>query len=264
MQNSYDNQEKLAGQNSCCSSGNLEYAGFWVRMAAYMIDSVVVFAGLLIMRLIFAGISLAGGGAITGTDILFHYSLKDIVLYALKVLYFIAFTYLTGTTLGKKAMNLRVVSKNPEEKLTLFNVVYRETVGRFLCSLPVNIGYIVAGIDSEKRGFHDLLCDTRVVYQKKIKAWMAQPGTVVPECEKPNVEEQKPQTSEGELSKTQENVQMKESGIRELKKTENTQSSVVEKLGKPVYNGYRLVENKSEKEIASNATVNGNISEKDT
>ena len=215
---------------------------------------MVVFAGLLIVRLIFAGISLAGGGAITGTDILFHYSLKDIVLYALKVLYFIAFTYLTGTTLGKKAMNLRVVSKNPEEKLTLFNVVYRETVGRFLCSLPVNIGYIVAGIDSEKRGFHDLLCDTRVVYQKKIKAWMAQPGTVVPECEKPNVEEQKPQ----------ENVQMKESGIRELKKTENTQSSVVEKLGKPVYNGYRLVENKSEKEIASNATVNENISEKDT
>lgn len=219
-----------------------------------MIDSVVVFAGLLIVRLIFAGISLAGGGAITGTDILFHYSLKDIILYALKVLYFIGFTYLTGTTLGKKAMNLRVVSKNPEEKLTLFNVVYRETVGRFLCSLPVNIGYIVAGIDSEKRGFHDLLCDTRVVYQKKIKAWMAQPGTVVPECEKPNVEEQKPQ----------ENVQMKESGIRELKKTENTQSSVVEKLGKPVYNGYRLVENKSEKEIASNATVNENISEKDT
>lgn len=108
--------------------------------------------------------------------------------------------------------------KNPEEKLTLFNVVYRETVGRFLCSLPVNIGYIVAGIDSEKRGFHDLLCDTRVVYQKKIKAWMVQPGTVAPECEKPNVEEQKQQTSEGELSKTQENVQMKESGIQELKK----------------------------------------------
>lgn len=253
-----DRQTKMENQES------LVYAGFWVRFAAYALDSLIVFAGLLIVRMIFVGISLAGGGAVTGMDILFHYSLKDIVLYGLKVLYFIAFTYLTGTTLGKKAMNLRVVSKNPEEKLTLFNVVYRETVGRFLCSLPVNIGYIVAGIDSEKRGFHDLLCDTRVVYQKKIKAWMAQPGTVVPECEKPNVEEQKPQTSEGELSKTQENVQMKESGIRELKKTENTQSSVVEKLGKPVYNGYRLVENKSEKEIASNATVNENISEKDT
>lgn len=167
MQNNCDDQAVRNMQNSQSVSVDMDYAGFWVRLSAYVIDSVVVFTGLLIVRLIFAGISLAGGDAITGTDILFHYSLKDIVLYGLKVLYFIAFTYLTGTTLGKKAMNLRVVSSNPEEKLTLLNVVYRETVGRFLCSLPVNIGYIVAGIDSEKRGFHDMLCDTRVVYQKK-------------------------------------------------------------------------------------------------
>ena len=167
MQNNCDDQAVRNMQNSQGVSVDMDYAGFWVRLSAYVIDSVVVFTGLLIVRLIFAGISLAGGDAITGTDILFHYSLKDIVLYGLKVLYFIAFTYLTGTTLGKKAMNLRVVSSNPEEKLTLLNVVYRETVGRFLCSLPVNIGYIVAGIDSEKRGFHDMLCDTRVVYQKK-------------------------------------------------------------------------------------------------
>ena len=168
MQNNCDDQAVRNMQNSQSVSVDMDYAGFWVRLSAYVIDSVVVFTGLLIVRLIFAGISLAGGDAITGTDILFHYSLKDIVLYGLKVLYFIAFTYLTGTTLGKKAMNLRVVSSNPEEKLTLLNVVYRETVGRFLCSLPVNIGYIVAGIDSEKRGFHDMLCDTRVVYLKKV------------------------------------------------------------------------------------------------
>ena len=167
MQNNCDDQAVRNMQNSQGVSVDMDYAGFWVRLSAYVIDSVVVFTGLLIVRLIFAGISLAGGDAITGTDILFHYSLKDIVLYGLKVLYFIAFTYLTGTTLGNKAMNLRVVSSNPEEKLTLLNVVYRETVGRFLCSLPVNIGYIVAGIDSEKRGFHDMLCDTKVVYQKK-------------------------------------------------------------------------------------------------
>lgn len=210
-------------QNSQSVTENPDYAAFWVRFAAYAIDSAVVFAGLLIVRLIFAGISLAGGGAITGTDILFHYSLKDMVLYGLKVLYFITFTYLTGTTLGKKAMNLRVVSKNPEEKLTLLNVVYRETVGRFLCSLPVNIGYIVAGIDSEKRGFHDMLCDTRVVYQKKIKPWMVQP-------------------------KVKEN---------------HIQKPVVEKQREPVYNDYHLVENRPEKGPDLEATVNENASEKD-
>ncbi len=37
----------------------------------------------------------------------------------------------------------------------------------------------------------------QVVYQKKIKAWIAQPGTVKTEMKKPNVEEQKPQISEG-------------------------------------------------------------------
>ena len=48
-------------------------------------------------------------------------------------------------------------------------VVYRETIGRFLCSLSVGIGYIMAGVDKEKRGLHDFLCDTRVIYAKKIK-----------------------------------------------------------------------------------------------
>ena len=272
-QNSYGNPENFAEQSKSCVGESLEYAGFWVRLAAYVIDSVVVFAGLLIVRLIFAGISLAGGGAIRGTDILFHYSLKDIVLYALKVLYFIAFTYLTGTTLGKKAMNLRIVSKDPAGKLTLLNVVYRETVGRFLCSLPVNIGYIVAGIDSEKRGFHDMLCDTRVVYQKKIKVWMVQPeakGNHIQQPEtgsveggKPDVQEQKLLTSDDKLVEMQEKVSSKYR-TKELRKTENIQNSVVEKQREPVYNGYHLVESKPEREPDLNATVNENASEKDT
>ena len=215
MQNSY------SSQNGCEKPEN---AGFWVRLAAYVLDSLIVFAGLLIVRLIFAGISLAGGDAITGTDILFHYSLKDIVLYVLKVLYFIAFTYLTGTTLGKRAMNLQVVSKNPEEKLTLLNVVYRETVGRFLCSFPVNIGYIVAGLDPEKRGFHDMLCDTRVVYLKKIKVWT----------------------------------------VHKVPEKGNAQNLAVEKSEKNVYNGYRLVDGALEKEIKTKAIVNEPVSGTDT
>ncbi len=231
-------------QNSYSSQDSLEYAGFWVRLAAYVLDSLIVFAGLLLVRLIFFGISLAGGDVVTGTDILFHYSLKDIVLYGLKVLYFIAFTYLTGTTLGKRAMNLCVVSKNPEEKLTLLNVVYRETVGRFLCSLPVNIGYIVAGLDPEKRGFHDMLCDTRVVYMKKVKVWTVQ-------------------KSETAVSENK-NVPEADCESAEMQKKCNVHDSVVEKQKKNVYNGYRLVENISEKEIETNTMVNEPVLEEDT
>ncbi|MFR4625421.1 MAG: hypothetical protein ACLT8Y_01600 [Dorea formicigenerans] len=48
MQNSYSNEN---------------YAGFWVRLAAYVIDSVIVAIGLLVVRLAWIGI----GALISGT-----------------------------------------------------------------------------------------------------------------------------------------------------------------------------------------------------
>ena len=154
-------------QNSY-SSRDTEYAGFWVRLAAYVIDSIIVFFGLLFVRLFLSGIMSVLSDTWIGGNILFHYTLKDILLYGFQVLYFILCTYLTGTTLGKRAMNLRVVSADGQ-KLTILNIVYRETIGRFLCSLSVGIGYIIAGVAREKRGLHDILCDTRVIYAKRVK-----------------------------------------------------------------------------------------------
>lgn len=164
MQNSYSNR---------CGEGlkDYEYAGFWVRLAAYLLDSVIVFFALLAVRLVMSGIMAAVKGTPLGGNILFHYDLKDIVLYVSEALYFILCTYYTGTTLGKKAMNLRVIYAGEEESLGLLTVVYRETVGRFLCGVIMGIGYILIGIDKEKRGIHDILCDTRVIYAKKIRVF---------------------------------------------------------------------------------------------
>ncbi len=155
-----------------------EYAGFWVRLAAYIIDSILVFAGLLIVRLIFLSVSGMLEGTFLDGNILFHYTLKDIALYSGQVLYFILCTYYTGTTLGKRAMNLRVVG-GEEERLTLLTVVYRETIGRFLSGVILGLGYLLIGIDKEKRGIHDILCDTRVVYAKRIKVYPIYQGTPV-------------------------------------------------------------------------------------
>lgn len=142
-----------------------------MRAAAYLIDSIVVFAGLLVVRLLMLFVMARLQGTILDGNILFHYTLKDIVLYVCQVLYFILCTYCTGTTLGKRALNLRVVNAGEEERLSLPDIVYRETVGRFLCSLPIGIGYLIAGLDKEKRGIHDMLCDTRVVYMKKVPVY---------------------------------------------------------------------------------------------
>lgn len=156
MQNSYSNEN---------------YAGFWVRLAAYAIDSVIVAIGLLVVRLAWIGIGALISGTILDENVLFHYSLKDIVLYIFKVMYFALLTWCTGTTIGKRLMNLRVVPADRNEKLSFVDVLYRETVGRFLCGISIWIGYIIVGIDKEKRGFHDMLCDTRVVYEKKVKMY---------------------------------------------------------------------------------------------
>ena len=165
MQNNYDSRRADEG---------VTYAGFWVRLAAYLIDSVIVFFLLLVVRAVMSVLS----GTALGGNILFSYTLKDIVLYLGEVLYFILCTRYTGTTLGKRAMNLRVIRVDESGELDFLTIAYRETVGRFLCGISICIGYLIIGLDREKRGFHDMLCDTRVVYGKKVKIYPVPPQNV--------------------------------------------------------------------------------------
>ena len=160
-------------QNSC-DEKNVVYAGFWVRFAAFLIDSLIVGILTLAARLVLAvSFSVFGLFEVNPLDVevLFTYTVKDIILYLLGAAYYIICTYCAGTTAGKRLFNLRVVPAETKdgEKLRLFDVVYRETIGKFLSGVIMNIGYIIAGIDSEKRALHDSLCDTRVIYAKSVK-----------------------------------------------------------------------------------------------
>lgn len=145
MQNNYDNP--------------VMYGGFFARLSAYIIDSIIVWVGLFFIRIPLHFLFSQIDGSI-----LFHYTLKDIVLYVCGVSYFVLMTYCTGTTLGKRVMNLQVVNANGG-KLSLFNIIYRETIGRFLSGFCMGIGYILVGVDREKRGIQDMLGDTRVIYR---------------------------------------------------------------------------------------------------
>lgn len=142
------------------------YAGFFVRLAAYLIDWLIVGSALLVVR-IPIWIATFSGADFLSKDFIFQYSAMDIVLYALKVLYFTLMTYYTGSTLGKKLFQLQVVSADEGRKPTLFEIVFRESVGKFLSSLIIYVGYIMIGIDKDKRGLHDILSDTRVIYCHK-------------------------------------------------------------------------------------------------
>ncbi|MDE6760080.1 MAG: RDD family protein [Lachnospiraceae bacterium] len=140
---------------------NKAYAGFFVRLAAFAVDSLLAAIIVGIVKLPFSMASMYGVGFLKA-DFIFRYSFLDVFSYAGIAAYFVLLTYFSHSTPGKLLFRLEVVTKNGE--WTFLNILYRETVGRFLSSL-LCIGYLAVLVQGEKQGFHDMLCDTYVVYR---------------------------------------------------------------------------------------------------
>lgn len=165
------------------------YAGFFVRLTAFLVDMIIVNAALLVIRIPMWILSLNSPDNVLVRDFIFQYSMVDIVCYLLMVLYFTLLTYYTGATLGKKLFQLRVVSME-DRKMTFFEVLYRESIGRFLSGVIMNLGYLLILAQKEHRGIHDLLADTSVIYYHEKKVYVhtqmnyrnmvPQPGYTVP------------------------------------------------------------------------------------
>lgn len=150
---------------------NQVYAGFFVRLAAFLVDMIIVNVGLMAVNVPKWILSWNSPNNILVRDFIFQYSVLDIVIYLLTVLYFVLFTYYTGSTLGKKLFQIRVISTQ-ERKLTLFEVVYRESIGRFLSAVVMQLGYLLVLVQKEHRGVHDLLSDTCVIYYHEKKVYV--------------------------------------------------------------------------------------------
>lgn len=142
---------------------NILYAGFFVRLSAYIIDCIIVGLALLVIKVPYFVTSIINPEIFIAKPVLFKFSIVDIILYLLSLVYFVLMTYYCGATLGKKALKIKVIKEN-QEKLSLIDVLYRESIGRYLSGLIIFVGYIMIGVDSKKRGLHDILCDTLVIY----------------------------------------------------------------------------------------------------
>jgi len=71
------------------------------------------------------------------------------------------FVYKLGATPGKMALGLKVIRPGGGP-VGLGRAVGRY-FGKMLSAMALFIGYIIVGFDSEKRGMHDMICDTRVI-----------------------------------------------------------------------------------------------------
>ncbi|MBR3570722.1 MAG: RDD family protein [Oscillibacter sp.] len=145
---------------------NVCYAGFAVRFFAWLVDMIVMFVPLAVLRSLKFAAALADPYAPLVRPVLFRYCPLDIALYLLPALYFVFMTWSQGATLGKMLLKLEVVSAE-SGRLTFWQIVLRETFGRYLSGALLMIGYFIMIPDREKRALHDIFSDTRVVYAVK-------------------------------------------------------------------------------------------------
>jgi uncharacterized RDD family membrane protein YckC len=134
-------------------------AGFWLRAGAYFLDSVLIWTVGLV-----AAVSLFGIEAEQAINELVGASpgwTTTILITALDVTYYTITVGLWGQTLGKALLGLKV-TRSDGSPLT-----YTRSFARFwaysLSYIPFGLGFIAIALSSQKRGWHDFVCDTRVV-----------------------------------------------------------------------------------------------------
>jgi uncharacterized RDD family membrane protein YckC len=139
----------------------MDYAGFWIRFGAYIIDGIITG---VVNALISIGFGLmatvASSSGDSSTAIIFSL-ISTLLTIGISVGYETFFIGKWGATIGKMACGIKVV--NPEgEKITYLRAFAR-LFAKGISAIILMIGYIMAAFDDEKRALHDRICDTRVV-----------------------------------------------------------------------------------------------------
>jgi uncharacterized RDD family membrane protein YckC len=136
-------------------SGEMHYAGFWIRFAARVIDAIIL--QIVNIPLRFAMSSIPRDPSVQMKMVFLSVGLS----MAIAASYEIFLVGRFGGTVGKMALRLRIVTPRGDK------ISYGRACGRYfatlLSSATLLIGYIMAAFDEQKRALHDRICETRVI-----------------------------------------------------------------------------------------------------
>ena len=139
---------------------DVEYAGFWIRVGAALIDTLLIVAVTFPLLLWIYGWSYFGDetGFIAGpADFLISWVAPAIAV--------ILFWLYRQATPGKMMLSLRVVDATTGGTLSVGQSIGRY-FGYYVSMIPLFIGMIWVGFDSKKQGWHDKLAGTVVIRSK--------------------------------------------------------------------------------------------------
>ncbi len=138
-------------------------AGFWTRLAALALDSLIV--GAVVVTMMLMSSLLQGDGAAGA----FSFFTQKLSLVMAAFLIYIGFllVYLTlfsaygGQSAGKMLLRIRVVQLDGHSLTT--SRALRRAGGMLIAALPGLAGFFWAAFDLERRGWHDYIGGTLVV-----------------------------------------------------------------------------------------------------
>jgi uncharacterized RDD family membrane protein YckC len=140
----------------------VEYAGFWIRVGAHIVDSILFM--LIAYPILYAVYGWAGldyfstNMRTTGfVDILLTWILPAVAV--------IWFWVARQATPGKMLLSLRVVDAKTGGSLSVGQSIARY-LGYFVSVIPFCLGLIWVAFDSKKQGWHDKIAGTVVVRSK--------------------------------------------------------------------------------------------------
>lgn len=151
-------------------------AGFWIRVAAAMIDGIlfgVLFlfvawpkmASMISMMQSTAGARPTPAQMQAMNQAMAAMQANNMFLSLIFLVYDVTLTTLVGGTLGKLALGLRIV-KVDGERVGFGTALGRYFVKGILGAITLNIMYIVLAFNDEKRGWHDQIMSTRVIHNR--------------------------------------------------------------------------------------------------
>lgn len=137
----------------------LEYAGFWVRVGASLIDAILT--ALITLPLL----SAVYGARYWSSESFLMGPADFFISYVLPAALVILFWLKLGATPGKMAIRATVVDARTGDRPGLGQCLIRY-VGYIVSALPLGLGCIWVGIDARKQGWHDKMAGTVVVRRR--------------------------------------------------------------------------------------------------
>ena len=140
----------------------VEYAGFWIRVIAALIDTVLLVAISAPLLVAIYGWAYYDGGK-TG----FIAGVPDFVIsWLLPPFAVITFWVTKQATPGKMLVSVRVVDAKTGATLSKGQALGRY-LGYYVSTLPLALGLLWVAFDRRKQGWHDKLAGTVVVRSRR-------------------------------------------------------------------------------------------------